>query len=145
MLFIAAAMAGLCLHWLIPLPWAAGNLREVLLLAGALLVAAAVALEVAAAVTFRKARTTILPHRAASHLITTGPFRFTRNPIYVGNTMLVAGVGLVFGVVWLLVAATLAAIAVHHLAVLREERHLADRFGEEWRQYAEAVPRWVGR
>jgi protein-S-isoprenylcysteine O-methyltransferase Ste14 len=142
-LFVTAALIGVCLHWLIPLGWATGATRFVLLMIGVLLVASAVALEIAAAMAFRKARTSIMPHRAATTLVTSGPFRFTRNPIYLGNTMLVAGAGLVFGVGWLPVAAIAAAVAVHFLAVLREERHLANIFGDEWQQYAQRVPRWV--
>jgi protein-S-isoprenylcysteine O-methyltransferase Ste14 len=143
-LFLTAALIGVCLHGLIPMGWAAGVTRFVLLMVGVLLMAAAVALEIAAALAFRKSRTSILPHRAATNLVTSGPFRFTRNPIYLGNTMLVAGAGLVFGVGWLLVAAIAAAVAVHFLAVLREERHLSITFGDEWRRYAERVPRWIG-
>jgi protein-S-isoprenylcysteine O-methyltransferase Ste14 len=143
-LFGTAAIVGVCLHWLIPLGWVAGASRFALLMVGVLLMAAAVALEISAALAFRKARTSILPHRAATNLVTSGPFQFTRNPIYLGNTMLVAGAGLVFGVGWLLVAAIAAAVAVHFLAVLREERHLSITFGDEWRRYAQRVPRWIG-
>ncbi len=142
-LYVAFALIGVALHWLLPLPWPGGAIKATLLVGGLFLIALAVALEIASVITFRKARTTILPHRAASELITGGPFRFTRNPIYVGNTALVFGVGLAFGVGWLMIAALLAAVAVHHLAVLREERHLSVAFGEAWRKYAEIVPRWV--
>jgi protein-S-isoprenylcysteine O-methyltransferase Ste14 len=142
-LFVAFAASGIALHWTMPLPWPQGAIAAALLMLGLFFVAAAIALELAAVLAFRKARTTILPHRAASELITSGPFRLTRNPIYVGNTMLVLGVALVFGVGWLVVSALLAAIAVHHFAVLREERHLSVAFGEAWRDYAARVPRWV--
>ncbi len=143
-LFVIFAALGAALHWAMPLPWADGAVAAALSMAGVFFIAAAIALELAAVLAFRKAHTTILPHRAARALITGGPFRFTRNPIYVGNTMLVLGAALVFGVGWMVASAILAAVAVHHLAVRREEKHLAVTFGEAWRQYAERVPRWVG-
>ena len=92
---------------------------------------------------FRRHRTTVLPHRGATRLITDGPFRFTRNPIYVGNTLLVAGLGFVLGVAWLMPAALLAAWATQKLAIEREERHLALRFGADWARYAARTPRWL--
>lgn len=107
--------------------------------------AAALALDGWAMATMARAHTNILPHRAAGRLVTTGPFALTRNPIYVGNALLLAGVGLAVGSAWFLLAAAAAAVATHHLAVLREERHLAARFGADWEAYARRTPRWIGR
>jgi len=92
-----------------------------------------------------RGRANILPHRAATALVTSGPFGFSRNPIYLGNTLLLIGVGLGFGLVWFVVAALMAAGLVGRLAILREEAHLNARFGREWREYALRVNRWVGR
>ena len=92
---------------------------------------------------FRRHHTTVLPHRGATRLITDGPFRFSRNPIYVGNTLLVAGAGLVFGVAWLIPAALAGALATQKLAIEREEEHLARRFGADWAGYAARTPRWL--
>jgi protein-S-isoprenylcysteine O-methyltransferase Ste14 len=143
-LFVVFAAIGVALHRAVPLPWPQGAIAAALLMVGLFFVAAAIALELAAVLAFRKARTTILPHRAATDLITGGPFRFSRNPIYVGNTLLVLGAALVFGVGWLVAAAFFAAVAVHYLAVLREEKYLSVAFGAAWRDYAARVPRWVG-
>ncbi|WP_181706782.1 methyltransferase family protein [Chthonobacter rhizosphaerae] len=111
---------------------------------GLALVAAALAVDVWAMVTMARAKTNILPHRAADRLVTSGPFHFSRNPIYVGNAALIAGCGIAVGSVWLLALAPVAAYATHRLAVLREERHLAARFGEAWAAYARSTPRWLG-
>jgi protein-S-isoprenylcysteine O-methyltransferase Ste14 len=104
---------------------------------------AAIVLDIATFALFRKHRTTILPHRGATNLITEGPFAKSRNPIYVGNTLLVSGAGLLFGIAWLIPAAFIAAFAVQKLAIEREERHLESKFGDAWRAYAAKTPRWL--
>jgi protein-S-isoprenylcysteine O-methyltransferase Ste14 len=144
LLYGAAVLAALLLHLIAPLPWVTGAVSVAALMLGILLVAIAVAVELATALTFRRHKTTILPHRPASALITTGPFALSRNPIYTANTMLLAGAGLIFGIAWLLPAAALAAILTHHLAVLREEKHLEAKFGNAWTAYARKTPRWLG-
>jgi protein-S-isoprenylcysteine O-methyltransferase Ste14 len=87
----------------------------------------------------------ILPHRAATALVTSGPFALSRNPIYLGNTIAMAGAGLAFANPWFLPAALLAAVAVTRLAIRREEAHLAARFGAAWDAYSQRTARWFGR
>jgi protein-S-isoprenylcysteine O-methyltransferase Ste14 len=86
---------------------------------------------------------TVRPDRGTDHLVTDGPFSFTRNPLYVAGTMLVLGIGLVSGIVWFLLLAILAAFTVQKLAIEREERHLQARFGETYLDYARGVRRWI--
>ena len=142
-LFVGAALLALGLQVLLPIPWPGGGWAAALAMAGLFMAAAGIALDLATMLAFRHHRTTVLPHRGATRLITDGPFRFTRNPIYVGNTLLVAGAGLVFGIAWLLPAALAGAAATQTLAIAREEEHLALRFGAEWAEYAARVPRWL--
>lgn len=71
-------------------------------------------------------------------------FRLSRNPIYVGNTLLLTGLAIAFDNGWLLAGAVIAAVLVHQLAIRREEAHLAARFGASWTDYASRVPRWIG-
>ena len=93
--------------------------------------------------TMQRCRANILPHRAATALVTTGPFALSRNPIYLANTLLLAGAGLTFANAWLLLAAVAQAWLVSRLAIRREEAHLAIRFGGAWQDYAATVPRWL--
>jgi protein-S-isoprenylcysteine O-methyltransferase Ste14 len=95
-----------------------------------------------AAITLFRERTTILPHRAAGRLVTYGPLRMTRNPIYVGNTVVILGLAFAFGNAWLIVFGLLAALFVDRLAIRREEA-LSNRFGNAWIDYAERTPRWL--
>ncbi|MDP3898022.1 MAG: isoprenylcysteine carboxylmethyltransferase family protein, partial [Mesorhizobium sp.] len=93
--------------------------------------------------TLARHRTTVMPHRGADHLVSEGPYAFTRNPIYLGNTMLMIGVGLASGILWFLLFAILAAMATQKLAIEREERHLELRFGKRYRDYRKKVRRWI--
>ena len=109
---------------------------------GYALLAAGLGLDIWAMSHMARARTNILPHRPADRLVTDGPFGLMRNPIYVGNTIATFGLGLVLQNGWLLVAAPLAAVATHRLAVLREQAHLDAKFGDQWRAYAARVKPW---
>ena len=142
-IYIAAAAIAVLLHWLWPLPWLPEPLRGLLFAAGWLTVAGAITIDIAAMRAMRRARTTIMPHKAAAHLVTSGPFSFTRNPIYLGNTMLMIGIGLVAGMVWFILLAPLAGFVTTKLAIEREERHLQARFGKKYRDYAHKVRRWI--
>lgn len=73
---------------------------------GAMTIVAGILLDVWAIITMRRSKTNILPHRAAGRLVTSGPFRFSRNPIYLGNAALCVGLALMTGNVWFIVTAT---------------------------------------
>lgn len=139
--FLLATAAALGLQQVLPLAWPGGG---ALALAGWLLLFAALGLDAAAMLAMRRQRTTLLPHRAATSLVTTGPFAWSRNPIYLGNTLAMAGAALAFGNPWFLPAGLLAAIAVTRLAIRPEEAHLAATFGAEWDAYAARTRRWLG-
>lgn len=142
-LFLIAAVIAVALHKLLPLPWPGGGVQMLLAAIGLCLMGAALALDIVTFLAFKRHKTTIMPNRGASALITDGPFSRSRNPIYLGNTMLVTGAGLLFGVAWLVPAGLAAAFAVQKLAIEREEKHLESRFGETWRTYAAKTPRWL--
>lgn len=83
------------------------------------------------------------PHQPTSALVTHGPFRYTRNPIYLTFTLFFAGFTLLTRNLWL-APPLLAVLAVMHYGVItREERYLAQRFGEAYRQYCARVRRWL--
>ena len=133
------------LDWLAPIGWATALLsRDSVASVGVILIAAGLSLDAAAMITMHRARTNILPHRAADKLLTSGVFALTRNPIYVGNTLLLLGIGLFTATAWLLLSAFVAAVAVDRLAIRREETHLAARFGDAYRAYLQTTPRWLG-
>ena len=126
-------VAGALLHLLVPRPRLASTARPV----GWLLVAAGSGLN-AWAVAARHGEAIDRPVR----LVTDGPQTWSRNPMYVGWTLLHLGVGLVARSPWVL-ATWPAAFALVHRQVLREERDLAARFGPDFTDYRERVPRYV--
>ena len=95
--------------------------------------------------TMQRQRANILPHRAATALVTSGPFAWSRNPIYLGNTVAMIGVAFAFANPWFIPAAFVAAAMVVPLAIRREEAHLAAQFGEAWEAYRRRTNRWFGR
>lgn len=139
-LFLGAALVALGLEWAWPTSHGGAGLLRAL---GAILFMAGLSLDLLTLATFRRHATTIMPHRGAERLVTDGPFRFSRNPIYLGNSVMLVGLGLMLDWLWAIPAALLAAILVGRLAIAREERHLEARFGAEWRDYAARVRRWL--
>jgi protein-S-isoprenylcysteine O-methyltransferase Ste14 len=111
--------------------------------AGGTLIAIAVGLDLWATATLWDRRTTVMPNRCASHLVTCGPFRYTRNPIYLGYTLITVGLGLMLGNAWFGIMAIMAAAATTFLAIRREEFHLLSRFGFEFERYCRTTRRWV--
>ena len=93
--------------------------------------------------TFRRARTAIIPHRAASRLVTHGPYRFSRNPMYVGLTIAYVGGALLIDSTWPIVLLPLVILALLSLVVQREERYLHAAFGEDYAAYSRRVRRWL--
>ena len=92
---------------------------------------------------FVRARTTVNVYRSASALIVGGPFRFSRNPLYVSLTMFYCGIALALDNVWMLALAVPAVAVMHHGVILREERYLQRRFGAEYERYSASVRRWL--
>ncbi|MFS8049571.1 methyltransferase family protein [Rhizobium sp. BR 314] len=111
--------------------------------AGAALVTFAVTLNVWAVKTLVESRTTVLTQRCSAYLVTTGPFRFTRNPTYLGYTLLTAGLGLLIGNLWFVAMAATAAALTTLLVIRCEEMHLLSRFGCEFEFYCKRTRRWV--
>jgi protein-S-isoprenylcysteine O-methyltransferase Ste14 len=110
---------------------------------GGLLVALALANDLWCARVFARLGTTILPHRAASRLATDGPFRLSRNPIYVSHVAIVLGLGLLLGSPFTILLTPLLALGLQKLAVEPEERHLLGKFGEDYRAYMARTRRWL--
>ena len=142
-------LGGIAAALLLERIWPTGSMFRALPLrslmpAGWLLMACGGLIDLAAMLTLSRNQANILPHRAATRLVTSGPFAVSRNPIYLGNTLLMAGAALAFDNIWLLACGLAAALAVRQLAILREEAHLATRFGDEWHAYAGRTRRWLG-
>jgi protein-S-isoprenylcysteine O-methyltransferase Ste14 len=142
MLLVLAAGVAVVLGGLMPLQLPSTQVATWL---GVAIAALGLGVDGWAILTMRAARTNIMPNRAADRLVTSGPFRFSRNPIYLANTLLLVGIGFAVGNAWFVPAALATAVLVDRLAIRREERHLAIRFGNDWIDYASKTPRWLIR
>jgi protein-S-isoprenylcysteine O-methyltransferase Ste14 len=109
---------------------------------GALVAVAGGALALAGERRFRAVGTNVPPWKPALYLATDGIYARLRNPMYVGLMLLVAGIGIALASDWILVLLVPTALVLHYGVVLREERYLERKFGEEYRRYKAKVPRW---
>jgi protein-S-isoprenylcysteine O-methyltransferase Ste14 len=96
-----------------------------------------------AALTLRRHGTTILPDKGAEHLVTDGPYRFRRNPIYLADVLILFGLAELTKNIWFAILAVPFALLVTWLAVLPEERHLEAKFGDAYRAYKAKTRRWI--
>jgi protein-S-isoprenylcysteine O-methyltransferase Ste14 len=88
-------------------------------------------------------RSTIDPYRPTTALVQSGPYRFSRNPIYVAFVLAEAGLGLAFGWWWALGLSPAVALALDVRVVRREEAYLDGKFGQAYQDYRGRVRRWL--
>ena len=134
--------AGYVVHRVLPKSIAGAHVT-LLRAAGGILVIAAVTLASSAIVAFRKFGTSPIPTRPTTALVETGPYRFTRNPMYVSMVLLGLGVSLLTNSWWMVVSALGAALALNFLVIAKEERYLGAMFGDAYRNYTARVRRWI--
>ena len=91
----------------------------------------------------QKFKTTALPHRAASHLVSSGPYRFSRNPIYLAFLLLVMASALTTGNLWILISVPAVMVLLSIYVIHPEEVHLRLAFGEKFAAYSFKVRRWL--
>lgn len=111
--------------------------------AGGFLVLAGVALMVWAIAAFRRHQTTVVPHQTPRHIITSGPFARSRNPIYLGDVMVLAGAILWLGIWPALVLIPVFGAILTRRFVAPEEARMKENFGADFQAYAEKTPRWL--
>ncbi|MFN0088596.1 MAG: methyltransferase family protein [Blastocatellia bacterium] len=110
---------------------------------GWLLIGLALILLAAALVTFLRHRTGIYPNQPAAAIVRDGPYRFSRNPMYVALTILYLGIVLLTHLLWPLLLLPLVILVLQKAVIQREERYLKDAFGEAYEQYCRQVRRWL--
>lgn len=108
-----------------------------------LLIGAGLLLIGLAAWEFWRARTSIIPHQVPARLITTGIFARTRNPIYLGDTLLLAGLILRFDAVLSLILVPLFVLWIERHFIVAEEDRLRHAFRAEFTRYEQKVRRWL--
>lgn len=139
---IAAPLLAVLLEFTAPIhimppagtPWSLAIGIVILLIAGTLAVSAVRA--------FKAAETNIRPHQPALNIVKTGPYRFTRNPMYLGMVLFKTGIAFTFSLDWAILLAPLVWIALHFGVVLREEAYLTAKFGQTYTDFIQQTRRW---
>ena len=110
---------------------------------GIALIVAAVALAAAANLQFRRSRTPVNPTQTVTAFVTSGPFRFTRNPMYLGLTWLQTGAGVWLRNGWILLLLPATFLLLDRVVIQGEERLLTQLFGADYAAYTGRVRRWL--
>lgn len=143
LIYVVAIALSVVLGMVYPLPWIGDLLGDLLFAAGWVALFGVAALWFTAIRAMMRAKTTMNPNAEPDHLVISGPFGVTRNPIYLANTLLLIGVAFITGIAWFLLFAFIAAFATQKLAIEKEEKMLAAKFGKKYRDYAKRVRRWI--
>lgn len=142
-IYVVAITLSVVLGMVYPLPWIGDIFGDLIFGVGLVALFGVVMLWITAIRAMIRAKTTLDPNGEPEHLVTSGPFGITRNPMYLANTLLLIGVAFVSGIAWFLLFAFLAAFATQKLAIENEEKVLAAKFGKKYRDYAKRVRRWI--
>src|SRR5687768_12854911 len=110
---------------------------------GVALITVGVVLGVSAFVQFLRKDTSVMPHKPTTAIIRSGPFRITRNPVYLAMTLGYIGAALMLNTMWPLLILPLVLLVVHRGVIMREERYLEQKFGDEYNTYKVSVRRWI--
>ena len=140
LLYLAALLVMLSLRWLVPLPISHDSRVPWL---GLLLIVPGVAIAIAGRRALQAAGTNVNPSRPTTVVTSSGPYRFSRNPLYVSLTLMFLGLTLAANTWWGIVLLVPVLMLMHFGVVLREERYLDRKFGERYRQYRARVRRYV--
>ena len=140
-LFAATFLVGCLLQWLVPMPfWQATWSRRVL---GAVVFVAALLFARWGERTMKEAGTNVRPDRPSTAIVDDGPFRYTRNPLYLSVAGMFVGLAQMANSAWFLLLLVPMLLVLHFGVVRREERYLEAKFGEAYRAYRARVRRYL--
>lgn len=140
LIFVAGLIVGFVIEALLPGADLPGFLQWGL---GGLLIVAGLGLLLSFNASFSRKGTAVEPWKPTTAIVTTGPYRFTRNPAYLGMALTYAGIAVLSSAVWVLVPLPFAMAVIDRGVIAREERYLERKFGEEYVAYKRTVRRWI--
>jgi len=140
LLLLVSLLIGVGIEIFVPLPWVSGGLRWGL---GAGLVAAGVAVVLICARGFKSQKTAIEPWKTTSKIVMSGPYQWSRNPIYLSFLVIGLGVSALVNSLWVARMLVPLVLVLTKAVIEREERYLATKFGESYRAYQRRVRRWL--
>jgi protein-S-isoprenylcysteine O-methyltransferase Ste14 len=139
--WVLAVLAGLTLNWVKPSPFLPASVSAGWL--GALMFTLALALFVWAISTMTGAGSNVPTRLPTTAIVENGPYRFTRNPIYISMVLGLIGLAIGFDSFWLLVTLVPFALVIRYGVISREEAYLERKFGEVYLDYKSRVRRWL--
>jgi protein-S-isoprenylcysteine O-methyltransferase Ste14 len=143
LLFALPLLGAVILHSRRPWQIAEGG-STILVLGGFAAIGGAIALVFASIASFRKAETTILPAgRPTTAIVERGPYRLTRNPMYLSMAIAYLGASMALNNFWAIVFLPAILVVVDVFVIRREERYLTSKFGQTYRDYCSRVRRWL--
>ena len=140
LVYLLAIVLGTVIHFVVPFPFLPGGLA--LPLGGSLMVVAAL-IFASSVGTFRSAGTPVPGHEPTVAIVRKGPYRFSRNPIYLAFSLLQLGIAVALNSVWLLATLAGAMALMQWVVIAREEAYLERKFGEQYLAYKASVRRWL--
>lgn len=140
LVYLISLISGAVIQLATPFPFLPGTLAVPL---GAPLVVVAIALFAYSVATFRAAGTPVPARKPTTMIVRAGPYRFSRNPIYLAFSLFQLGIAMWVNSVWLLATLVGAVALMHHFVIQREEEYLERRFGAQYLDYKASVRRWL--
>jgi protein-S-isoprenylcysteine O-methyltransferase Ste14 len=140
LIYAAAFVLGLLIQLVFPVHLLPDKLAQVI---GVLFILSSVPIAIAALRVLRQAQTTFDTMKPTTAIVTKGPFRYSRNPLYVSLTLLYLGVALLINVLWIVLLVVPVLVVMQRGVIGREEAYLERKFGEKYLSYKARVRRWV--
>lgn len=142
-LYVLMYLAGAGLQYLVPIAISSSTVLLIGKVLGVVLIVAGVPLAFVSLGIFHTVHTTTVPFAQPSQLVTWGPYRFTRNPMYVGLALIYVGVAGLQAQIWPLILLPPLIISIDRVIIPVEESRLRAAFGQDYERYCTQVPRWV--
>jgi len=140
LLFVIPILACIPLEWFFPTTLTQGPVRWI---GGSIIFVIGVALNISGFLTQRRAGTDPIPFNPTTRIVSHGLYRFSRNPMYIGFAFWTLGLAFLIDSAWILLAVPIGLVLTNQLVVMREERYLERKFGEEYLEYKRRVRRWL--
>jgi len=142
-LFVGALALGCLLSAIVPIGPGLGSANGLAVTVGLTFIVLGFVLAGLSFRNFRLAGTSVVPGEPATALVVTGPYRVTRNPIYIGLVLAYFGVSVLLTSMWVLLLLIPVVIILQRGVVRQEEEYLERQFGEAYAKYKARVPRWL--
>jgi len=136
-------LVGIGTQFLVPVSINSAYLFTIVRIFGILLAAAGAVLMSWPQMIFRKHQTTTVPTETTTTFVTWGPYRFSRNPMYLGLFLFFAGLSLIFVLAWSIISLFVVVYYVNSKVIPIEEKQLERNFGNDYHKYCKKVRRWI--